>query len=74
MGINFQLFHISTQRGEDEIAFTGKLSDCVETLPLPLIAQMGALNMEDEDFEAQFGFAKPTMDETIVFTCKAGIR
>jgi Rhodanese-related sulfurtransferase len=61
-------------RNEDEIAYTGKLSDCVETLPLPLIAQMGAFNMSEEDFEDSFGFAKPQKDETIVFTCKAGIR
>mmetsp|Transcript_28389 Transcript_28389/g.35109 ORF Transcript_28389/g.35109 Transcript_28389/m.35109 type:complete len:177 (-) Transcript_28389:138-668(-) len=61
-------------RNVDEIAYTGKLSECVETLPLPVIAQMGAFNMEPEDFEASFGFEKPGLDETIVFTCKAGIR
>ena len=60
-------------RGQDEIAYTGKLNDCVETLPLPYIAQ-GALAMEEEDFEAMFGFEKPALDETIVFSCKAGIR
>jgi len=27
-------------RGEDEIMFTGKISECVETLPLPIIAQV----------------------------------
>lgn len=61
-------------RNEDEIEYTGKLSECVETLPLPLIAQMGAFSMTEEDFEDSFGFAKPQKDETIVFTCKAGIR
>jgi len=61
-------------RGEDEIMFTGKISECVETLPLPIIAQYGVFNMESEEFEAAFGFAKPTPDETIIFTCKAGIR
>jgi rhodanese-related sulfurtransferase len=35
---------------------------------------MGALTMSEEDFEASFGFAKPRLDETIVFTCKSGIR
>jgi len=60
-------------RGQDEIAYTGKLNECVETLPLPYIAQ-GALAMEDEDFKAEFGFDKPGLDETLVFTCKAGIR
>jgi len=60
-------------RGHDEVQDTGKLNDVVETLPLPYIAQ-GAFAMEDEDFEEAFGFAKPAMDETLVFTCKAGIR
>jgi len=61
-------------RNTDEIIDTGKLADVVETLPLPVIAQMGAFNMEEDDFEEAFGFAKPALDETIVFTCKAGIR
>ena len=60
-------------RGHDEIQQTGKLSDVVETLPLPYIAQ-GAFAMDDEDFQEAFGFEKPGMDETLVFTCKAGIR
>ena len=60
-------------RGHDEIQHTGKLSDVVETLPLPYIAQ-GAFAMEEEDFKEAFGFEKPGMDETLVFTCKAGIR
>ena len=60
-------------RGEDEIRATGKLNDCVETLPLPYIAE-GALAMDEDDFEERFGFVKPALDETIVFSCKAGIR
>jgi len=60
-------------RGHDEVQYTGKLNDVVETLPLPYIAE-GALAMEDEDFQETFGFSKPGLDETIVFTCKAGIR
>lgn len=60
-------------RGHDEVQYTGKLNDVVETLPLPYIAQ-GALVMEEEDFKESFGFDKPALDETIVFTCKAGIR
>jgi len=61
-------------RGVDEINFTGKLSQDVETLPLPYMMQAGALNMDEEDFEENFGFTKPSLDETLVFTCKAGIR
>ena len=53
--------------------YTGKLDEVVETLPLPYIAE-GALVMGEEDFKKSFGFEKPGLDETIVFTCKAGIR
>lgn len=60
-------------RGHDEVAQTGKLDDVVHTLPLPYIAE-GALSMDEDDFEEQFGFVKPSLDETLVFTCKAGIR
>ena len=61
-------------RGEDEVAFTGKVSPNTYTLPLPLIAQEGAFTLDDDDFEEQYGFAKPSLDETLVFTCKAGVR
>ena len=61
-------------RGEDEVAFTGKVSPNTYTLPLPLIAQQGAFALDDDDFEEKFGFAKPRLDETLVFTCKAGVR
>ncbi|KAL7539573.1 hypothetical protein ACHAXR_009444 [Thalassiosira sp. AJA248-18] len=60
-------------RGHDEVEYTGKLDDVVETLPLPYIAE-GALAMEEDDFKETFGFDKPGLDETIVFSCKAGIR
>ena len=36
--------------------------------------QYDVFNLPDDTFEEQFGFEKPTMDQTIVFTCKAGIR
>eukprot|EP00567_Pseudictyota_dubia_P009375 CAMPEP_0197439386 /NCGR_PEP_ID=MMETSP1175-20131217/6145_1 /TAXON_ID=1003142 /ORGANISM="Triceratium dubium, Strain CCMP147" /LENGTH=201 /DNA_ID=CAMNT_0042969297 /DNA_START=67 /DNA_END=672 /DNA_ORIENTATION=- len=61
-------------RGEDEIAATGKISPHAETLPLPLIAMNGAFGLDEDEFEDAFGFTKPSMDETIVFSCKAGIR
>ena len=60
-------------RGHDEVQMTGKLADVVETLPLPLIAE-GALIMDDDEFQEKYGFEKPRLDETIVFTCKAGVR
>lgn len=59
-------------RNQEEIIATGKLDPVVETLPLPLIGN--AMQMEEEDFLEQFGFDKPQLDETVVFTCKAGIR
>ena len=61
-------------RGEEEVAFTGKVSPNTYTLPLPLIAQEGAFNLDEDDFEERYGWAKPGLDETLVFTCKAGVR
>lgn len=61
-------------RGHEEVDFTGKVSPNTYTLPLPLIAQEGAFTLDDDDFEDQYGFAKPSLDETLVFTCKAGVR
>lgn len=61
-------------RNVDEINYTGKLSPVVHTLPLPYIVQYGVFNLKNEDFEDSFGFIKPELDQTLVFTCKAGIR
>lgn len=61
-------------RNPDEIAYTGKLSPDVHTLPLPVIMQSNAFAMEPDDFEDEFGFRKPELDETLVFTCSAGVR
>jgi len=62
-------------RNVDEIRETGKLDECVETLPLPFIAaEGGAFSLEPEEFEEKFGFVKPSPDETLVLSCKAGIR
>ena len=52
----------------------GKLSENVNTLPVQIIMQANAFEMDPEDFEVNFGFEKPTPDETFVFTCAAGIR
>ena len=61
-------------RNVDEINSTGQLSPVVHTLPLPYILQNDAFNLGYEEFEEQFGFPKPELDQTLVFTCKAGIR
>jgi rhodanese-related sulfurtransferase len=55
------------------VAQTGKLDEVVYTLPLPYIVE-GALTMDEDDFEEQFGFVKPSVEETLVFSCKAGVR
>ena len=61
-------------RTEDEVRTTGKLSENVNTLPVQIIMQANAFEMDPDDFEVNFGFEKPTPDETLVFTCAAGIR
>jgi len=62
-------------RNADEIMMgTGVMSEIVKVFPLPEIASMGAFNMNAEAFEAQFKFPKPNVEDTLVFTCKAGLR
>ena len=61
-------------RNPDEVAYTGSLAPGVPTLPLPILMETNAFGMEPEDFEDKFGFAKPTPDETLIFTCASGIR
>lgn len=60
-------------RNVDEIENTGKISECAYNLPLPVVSE-GAFDKSDQEFEDLYGFAKPSLDETIVFSCKAGIR
>ncbi len=61
-------------RNEDEIAHTGQLSPNTKTLPLPAIMQYNLFAMPEDEFEEMCGFPKPTPDETLVFSCAAGIR
>ncbi|KAL7570114.1 hypothetical protein ACA910_017147 [Epithemia clementina (nom. ined.)] len=61
-------------RTEEEVQCTGKLAENVYTLPIQTIMRYNAFAMDDDDFEEAFGFEKPQYDETIVFTCKSGIR
>jgi rhodanese-related sulfurtransferase len=60
-------------RGEEEVRVTGPLIDDAVTVPLPEI-MYGALGMEAEDWEERFGFPKPSVEATLVFSCKAGVR
>lgn len=68
------MYVIIDVRNPDEIMYTGKLSPSTHTLPLPLIMEKQAFQMEEDDFEEEFGFQKPSLDETLVFSCAAGIR
>lgn len=59
---------------EHEIAMTGKLSPNTHTLPLSILGSREVFELDDDDFENICGFQKPTPDETLVFTCAAGMR
>jgi len=61
-------------RGDDEVMYTGRVSPNTITLPLPIIMTQDVFALEEEQFEAICGFEKPQLDETLVFTCAAGIR
>ncbi|CAJ1961927.1 unnamed protein product [Cylindrotheca closterium] len=61
-------------REEHEIASTGKLSPNTITFPLQKVAQYDAFSLDEFEFEEIYGFQKPTPDETLVFSCAAGIR
>lgn len=61
-------------RTEEEVYSTGKLSPNVHTLPVQVIMQANVFAMGDDEFEEYCGFEKPSPDETIVFTCAAGVR
>jgi rhodanese-related sulfurtransferase len=62
-------------RTDDEVITTGKLSPNVYTLPIQTIIEYNnVFDLSNDDFKDICGFDKPTYDETIVFTCKAGIR
>mmetsp|Transcript_14818 Transcript_14818/g.24512 ORF Transcript_14818/g.24512 Transcript_14818/m.24512 type:complete len:170 (-) Transcript_14818:1669-2178(-) len=61
-------------RNTDEIAYTGKISENTITLPLPAIMQYNVFELPEDEFEELCGFAKPALDETLVFSCASGIR
>lgn len=61
-------------RGPGEIVATGKLSPTVHTLPIEIIMQQNVFALDEDEFEEVCGFQKPTYDETLVFSCAAGVR
>jgi rhodanese-related sulfurtransferase len=68
------LYVVVDVRTGGEIANTGKLSPSVNHVPIEVIMESNVFQLDEDDFEAVCGFAKPMPDETIVFTCAAGIR
>jgi rhodanese-related sulfurtransferase len=68
-------YFILDVRTPGEVDATGKLAPSVPTLPVQVMGPpYNALQMDDEDFEESFGFAKPSKDKIMVFSCAAGIR
>ena len=61
-------------RSLPEISVTGKLSPCVQTLPIEVIAQYQVFALDEDDFVDVCGFAKPSLDQTLVFSCASGVR
>jgi rhodanese-related sulfurtransferase len=61
-------------RTEEEVAATGKVGEHVYTLPVQIMGQYKVWDMDADNFEELCRFPKPTPDETLVFTCAAGIR
>mmetsp|Transcript_19189 Transcript_19189/g.47792 ORF Transcript_19189/g.47792 Transcript_19189/m.47792 type:complete len:200 (+) Transcript_19189:98-697(+) len=61
-------------RETSEVAQSGKLSPNTITLPLSLIGNQNVFGMDEDEFEIVCGFPKPSPDETLVFSCAAGIR
>ena len=59
---------------ESEVAQSGKLSPNTITLPLSIVGSQDVFKMDDDEFEIVCGFPKPKPDETLVFSCAAGIR
>lgn len=41
---------------------------------LPIKSHPDALLLNEEEFQDQFGFAKPPLNKEVVFFCKAGVR
>merc|ERR1719399_1038529 len=56
-------------RSEAEIAATGALLPQAESIPVESIAE-GALVMDDDEFEDEWGFPKPAPSDTVIFSCK----
>lgn len=61
-------------RQEDEIQRTGPLSPHSITFPWKKILQYQAFELSAAKFMDTFAFPKPTLEETLIFSCAAGGR
>ena len=61
-------------REVEEIIDTGKVSPNTQTLPLSVISSKNVFALDEEEFEENCGFPKPSPDETLVFSCRSGVR
>ena len=61
-------------RNEPEVAASGKLSNGVITLPVPIILDKDVFALESKEFEKICGFEKPELDQQLVFSCAVGVR
>ncbi|GKY98557.1 hypothetical protein MPSEU_000812500 [Mayamaea pseudoterrestris] len=61
-------------RSRMEVYQTGKLSPSIPTLPVEWILYDKIFEVDQDDFEDMAKFTKPSLDETLVFTCARGIR
>jgi len=61
-------------RTDEEVLATGKLGTDVHTLPVQVIMQYQVFQMDPDEFQEVCGFEKPALDETLVFSCAAGVR
>jgi len=74
VGREESMYCVIDVRMPDEVQYTGKLADNVYNVPVQTLIEKNAFGMGEDDFEEAFGFPKPSLDETIVFSCAAGIR
>jgi rhodanese-related sulfurtransferase len=67
-------FCVIDVRTFEEVTRTGPLSDVVHTLPIQTVVERQVFALDGDDFEEIAGFAKPSTDQTLVFSCAAGVR
>lgn len=74
VNLSFKRVYPFFRSEESEVAMSGKVSPNTHTLPLSIVQSQMVFEMDEDEFEIVCGFPKPTPDETLVFSCAAGIR